>query len=570
MPNLGILVHFNNSPSTSIPPHLLTDVHIFATMILRIQSLALGALCLSSVPFTHAINAADIPADTPVSQLIASANANLAQGNAHDALAYFGVAVQKDPSNYLTIFKRGATYLSLGRNAQASKDFDQVLVLKPGFEGALTQRAKIKSRNADFKGAREDYVVAGKKESEEFAQLDEAEGAAKLAVDAEKAGDWEACVTQAGTAIFVASTNLELRQRRARCRFEKGEIMEGIADLNHALQINSYLTEPHLKIAAMTFYSLGETEKGITAISKCLHNDPDNKECAKLRKSEKALERTLKKFNQFIEKRQFASAAKLLVPQGDDEAGLLQEVKDDVKTYREAGYIHPQAQDGLYAQLVEKTCEAYVEMNNAKKAAAYCAETLTYNPTSLPALLNKAQSLIDSDDFDQAIATLNTAKEAHGNQNQKINEMLQNAHTLLKRSKQKDYYKVLGVSRDADERQIKSAMRKLTKEHHPDKAAQRGVSAEEAQKKMAAINEAYEVLSDPELRARFDRGDDPNDPQQGGQPFQGSPFGFGPGGQPVFFQQRGGGGGGSFKFQAGGGGGFPFGGGGGFPGGFPF
>ena len=540
-------------------------------MILRITSLAFRALCLSSVPFATALSASDIPADTPVSQLIASANANLAQGNAHDALTYFDIAVSRDPSNYLTIFKRGATYLSLGRNGQARRDFDQVLQLKPGFEGALTQRAKIQSRNADWEGARKDYLAALKKDSEEMAQLDEAEGAAKLAADAEKAGDWETCVAQAGTAIFVASTSLDLRHRRARCRFEKGEIMEGISDLNHVLQINSASIEPHLQISAMTFYSLGETEKGTSAISKCLHNDPDNKACSKLRKSEKAIDRTLKKFYQFIEKRQYASAVKLLVPQGESEPGLLQEVKDDVKTFREAGYIHPKASDGLYGNLVEKTCEAYTEMNNAKKAATYCDEALTYNPSSLPALLNNAQRQIDADEFEPAISTLNTAKEAHGNQNHKINELLQKAQTLLKRSKQKDYYKVLGVSRDADEREIKKSFRKLTQQFHPDKAVRNGISPEEAQKKMASINEAYEVLSDPELKARFDRGDDPNDPQQGQQPFQGSPFGFGQGGQPIFFQQRGGGGGGSFKFQ--GGGGFPFGGGGGgggFPGGFPF
>lgn len=536
-------------------------------MIIRIPTIAIGALCLSSAPFSYALSASDIPADTPVSQLIASANANLAQGNAQDALTYFDIAVQRDPSNYLTIFKRGATYLSLGRNSQASKDFDQVLVLKPGFEGALTQRAKIRSRNADWDGARKDYIAAGKKGGEEIAQLDEAEGATKLAADAEKTGDWENCVAHAGTAILVAGTSLELRQRRARCRFQRGEIMEGISDLNHALQINSALTEPHLQIAAMTFYSLGETDKGITAISKCLHNDPDNKACSKLRKSQKAIDRTLKKFNQFYEKRQYNSAVKLLVPQGDEDPGLLNEVRDDTKAYREAGYIHPQAPSDLYSHLLEKICEAYTEMNNIKKANPYCDEVLAHNPTSLPALLNKAQRLIDDDEFDQAIAALNTAKEHHGGQNPKINEMLQNAHTLLKRSKQKDYYKVLGVSRDADERDIKRAFRKLTVQHHPDKAHQNGVSAEEAQKKMAAINEAYEVLSDPELKARFDRGDDPNDPTAGQQPFQGSPFGFGQGGQPIFMRQQGGGGGGSFKFQAGGG--FPFGG-GGFPGGFPF
>lgn len=70
---------------------------------------------------------------------------------------------------------------------------------------------------------------------------------------------------------------------------------------------------------------------------------------------------------------------------------------------------------------------------------------------------------------------------------------------------------------------------------------------------MAALNEAYEVLSSPELRARFDAGDDPNDPmtQQGGHPFA---SGFGGGGHPFasFFQQPGGfpgGQGGPFQFH---------------------
>lgn len=139
----------------------------------------------------------------------------------------------------------------------------------------------------------------------------------------------------------------------------------------------------------------------------------------------------------------------------------------------------------------------------------------------------------------------------------------------LKRSKNKDYYKVIGVGRDADERQIKSAYRKLTKQHHPDKAAQQGLSKEDAEKKMASINEAYEVLSDPELRRRFDMGDDPNSHEQQGHPFQqGSPFGGG--GRGSNFGGFGGGGGGGgqqfqFKFGGGSGGGFQ-----GFPGGFPF
>lgn len=204
----------------------------------------------------------------------------------------------------------------------------------------------------------------------------------------------------------------------------------------------------------------------------------------------------------------------------------------------------------------------YIQMKN-KKGDSYCKEALELNPKSLWGLIAKARQHNEKEEFEAAINALNEAKEHHGN-SERIHKLINEAQTLLKRSKQKDYYKVLGVPRDADERDIKKAMRREAKKYHPDKAASHGIPKEEAEKKMSAINEAYEVLSDPELRAQFDRGDDPNDPmsRQGGNPFQGSPFGGQ--GQQFMFRQGGGfpgGGGGSFHFQGGGfpGGGFPFG-----------
>lgn len=162
---------------------------------------------------------------------------------------------------------------------------------------------------------------------------------------------------------------------------------------------------------------------------------------------------------------------------------------------------------------------------------------------------------MEAESYEPCIATLNKAKEHHPGEQHRINQLLQTAHTELKRSKTKDYYKVLGLTRDADELQIKSAYRKMVKLHHPDKAHKLGISKEEAEKKMATVNEAYEVLSDPELKARYDRGDDPNDHQQQQHPFHGNPFG---GGHP--FQHAGFGGGQQYSFKfGGGGGGFPFG-----------
>ena len=65
--------------------------------------------------------------------------------------------------------------------------------------------------------------------------------------------------------------------------------------------------------------------------------------------------------------------------------------------------------------------------------------------------------------------------------------------------KYKDYYEILGVSRDADATAIKSAYRKLARKYHPDVN-----KTKEAEEKFKDINEAYEVLSDKAKRQRYD------------------------------------------------------------------
>ena len=104
----------------------------------------------------------------------------------------------------------------------------------------------------------------------------------------------------------------------------------------------------------------------------------------------------------------------------------------------------------------------------------------------------------------------------------------------------KDYYATLGIARDAEQDAIKKAFRKLARKYHPDVAKDKST----AEEKFKEINEAFEVLGDPEKRAKYDRlgahGQDagqaypPHDQQDFGT---GAEFHFGGTGFSDFFEQ---------------------------------
>ncbi|WAR10786.1 DNJC7-like protein [Mya arenaria] len=168
------------------------------------------------------------------------------------------------------------------------------------------------------------------------------------------------------------------------------------------------------------------------------------------------------------------------------------------------------------------------------------------------AYMRRAKSYMDLEKYEEAVRDYEKICQLDKTRENK--QLLQNAKLELKKSKRKDYYKILGVHKTASEDEIKKAYRKRALVHHPDRHSH---DTPEKQKEeevtFKEVGEAYSVLSDQKKRQRYDTGQDLEEMD-----------GYGPGFHDfdpnLIFQ--------SFFSQ---GGGQSYGaGGGGFPGGFSF
>ena len=108
--------------------------------------------------------------------------------------------------------------------------------------------------------------------------------------------------------------------------------------------------------------------------------------------------------------------------------------------------------------MLEWACKSLVRANSINRAQPYCTELLKRDPSNIDGLVGRAEDSLKREEYEEAVRQLSDAFEKSGRSDQDILSRLQRAQKLLKQSKQKDYYKILGVPRDADDRTIKKAL----------------------------------------------------------------------------------------------------------------
>ncbi|KAJ2535871.1 hypothetical protein IWW43_001307 [Coemansia sp. RSA 1935] len=496
------------------------------------------------------------------------ANGLLQRGKYHDAIKNYDNAIEKDPQNYLTYFKRATTLLTINRHASAIRDFTRVIELRADFDQAYFQRARAYIKEGSYSSAGSDLGKIGGGTASLKTKASELKEKVELAqkMDAELAkaqGEkkYDECIKAASAVIRVSPLYTSPIRARARCRMLAGDIEGATADLGRLVRIHPGDLETQNLLADMHFLVLNEAAQGLEHVRACLKSDPDNKTCKGTYTRLRTLDRKLAKLSEDRTKSKWNACNRAIAPASGKD-GLLAEVDGMYAEFILRAEIPATVPSKLAAYLAEVACESCSHTKKWDKVLEHSKRVLDADADNVDVLGYQFDAQLETEQLDQAQNTINQLEQVAGHDGSaRVRERRMQLERKKRAASRKDYYKILGIERDATQSEVKRAFRKMAQQWHPDRY--RGdLPKEEVENKMAEINLANEVLTDEEKRAQYDQGHDPNDPTSGtGGPgdFGGfnSPFGFQQGGgKPVFFQQ---GSGKQFSFQFGGGsGGFPF------------
>jgi len=439
----------------------------------------------------------------------------LSRGAYSDALSHFHAAVDGDPSNYMSYYKRATVYMALSRSRPALADLDKILTLKPDFRKARLQRGGLLLKMGRLDEAHIDLenVVRHEPENEEAMKIYNLIFPLKDQIEEVRDHiNWNSHEQ----AIEILNTVLEhipwdptLREMRADSYLALGNIVHAISDIRTCTKLTSDDTAGHHKLATL-HYQLGEAEESLAEVRECLKLDPEHKDCYPFYKK-------LKKVAKFLSASQEESKA-------ENWEECVNSANKVLKNEPAVEMIRFHAYDRL--------CHCHLQAGDPTEARKACSDALKINDESR-IYCDRAETYLADDMFDEAVNDYRTVLDKDEGF-QRAKEGLAKAQKLQKQAKKRDYYKILGVKRTASKKEINKAYKKLAMKWHPDKF-QDEEEKKTAEKKFMDIAAAKEVLTDQEMRQKYDNGEDPLDPEteQGrNHPFHfhGHPFGGGGGG----------------------------------------
>lgn len=475
------------------------------------------ALCLGCALAQDAGGAAS------AGKLRSAADVAFTEGRLDEAVRLYSQVIRLEPKNERNYYKRFRAYQRQRKFQQALQDLNAALAIKPQYKQCVAGRAKVLRQLGRCEEALADLgalskLDPGHKDLVDRELVQRCADSLVKAGESARRGDLPGAREALGVALEAAEAAAGLLMQRGDLSMRLGDLYEAAADYGRAIKLEGD------NIAALqkrgeAYYALGEHELAVNHFREGLRMDPEHPGCKALHK----------KLRSMMKKEAKGAAAE---QDGDFPKAI--------EHYRAAIAVDP-GHRAFVAPTLLRISRAYLRAKSPEDARDAARESITVDETAAAwVVLSEAHQALDS--YEEAVRNVRRALELE--ETKEHQELLHKAEVALEQSKKRNYYKDLGVRRSATQKEIKKAYRDAALRWHPDKVKEE--DKDKAEEQFAKIATAYEVLSDEEMRARYDRGEDPLEQNGGGGGAQrGHPFHFHQQhrGHPNF------GGGGNFHFR---------------------
>mmetsp|Transcript_2600 Transcript_2600/g.2866 ORF Transcript_2600/g.2866 Transcript_2600/m.2866 type:complete len:513 (-) Transcript_2600:220-1758(-) len=452
-------------------------------------------------------------------QEMAQGDKFLAKGESSSALKAYTRAVQADPKNTLPLTKRSAAHIHRKEFGKAVRDLSEAIAVDPSFTQAYLERGKLRTKLCSFEDAKTDLEEAMKDPKSAGEAQKEIKSATRgpnlmaqmermMASMVESGKPNNGLTTVTNEILKMAPHCVEAKLANIQLRMLARDYGTVLTECANILKVDGGNMQA-LLLRGNAYLETGDTEQALSHYREGLKFDPEHDAIKKQYRKVKNYDKAVKKAGETFKKGKFHEAA---------------------KDYQKAIEMFPSmpANAKLHMQL----CTVNTKIKRYPTAIKECSKAIQYDAQMMSAYKQRARIYVQQEEWEKAKEDVDQAKTIDP-QDHELRQLEHEVMQAQKLASRKDYYKILGVDKNADEKTIKKAYKKLAIQYHPDKNPD---NPEEAQKKFAEVADAQDVLLDPEKRARYDRGEDI---EGGGGP-------GGPGGDPF-------GGFGGFHFQQGGG-----------------
>uniref|UniRef100_A0A8D3CJE8 J domain-containing protein n=1 Tax=Scophthalmus maximus TaxID=52904 RepID=A0A8D3CJE8_SCOMX len=421
-----------------------------------------------------------------VSPLSSEAEGFKEQGNAlysrkdySEAFNYYTKAIDTCPKNASYYGNRAATLMMLSRFREALEDSQQAVRLDDCFMKGHLREGKCHLSLGNAMAANRCF-----QKNNNASTLLEYERMADFGFEKR---DFRKVVYCMDRALAVASACHRFKILKAECLALLGRYPEAQSVASDILRMDSTNADA-LYVRGLCLYYEDCIDKAVQFFVQALRMAPDHEKARLACRNAKALKAKKDEGNQAFKINNFEAAYQL---------------------YTEALMIDPN-NIKTNAKLYCNRATAGAKLKKLNQAIEDCSSAIKLDDTYIKAYLRRAQCYMDTELYEEAVRDYEKVYQTEKTSDHK--QLLKMAQLQLKKSKRKDYYKVLGVGKNATEDEIKKAYRKRALMHHPDRhsAATQEVQKEE-EKKFKEVGEAFTVLSDPKKKVRYDNGHDLDD-----------------------------------------------------------